>query len=64
MTIFLVARPWWKDPPTPCDRFVRADSEKSYTSKEFIACLSAFGYRLERTPPRDKHANGVAERTV
>ena len=64
MTIFLVARPWWKDPPTPCDRFVRADSEKSYTSKEFIACLSAFGYRIERTPPRDKHANGVAERTV
>jgi hypothetical protein len=24
----------------------------------------SLGYRLERTPERDKHANGVAERTV
>lgn len=64
MTIFLVAHPWWKDPAVPCDRFIRVDSEKCYMSQEFIACASAFGYRIERTPPRDKHANGIAERTV
>ena len=64
LTIFLVAHPWWKDPATPCDRFIRVDSEKSYRSEEFTACASAFGYRIERTPARDKHANGIAERTV
>ena len=63
-TMLFVSHPSWKDNPTSCDRFVRADPERSYHSKEFIACLSAFGYRIERTPARDKHANGVAERTV
>jgi hypothetical protein len=29
-----------------------------------ISFTASFGYRLERTPERDKHANGVAERTV
>lgn len=64
MTMFLVAHPWWRDSATPCDRFVRVDPEKSYQSKAFVACLSAFGYRIERTPARDKNANGLAERTV
>ena len=46
------------------DRFVRADAERSYRSAEFLQCLYNFGYRLEPIPPRDKHANGVAERAV
>ena len=61
LTVFLIAHPWWKDPAIPCDRFIRVDPEKCYRSDEFIASASAFGYRIERTPPRDKHANGIAE---
>ena len=61
LTIFPVEHPWWKDPATPCDCFIRVDSEKCYRSQEFTACASAFGYRIERTPARDKHANGIAE---
>ena len=63
-TVFIVAHPWWKDPAVRCDRFIRVDPEKCYLSDEFAACVSAFGYRIERTPPRDKHANGIAERSV
>ena len=63
-TVFIIAHPWWRDPAVRCDRFIRVDPEKCYLSEEFAACVSAFGYRIERTPPRDKHANGVAERSV
>ena len=45
-------------------RFIRLDSEANYQSQEFLALTSSFGYNLERTPVRDKHANGVAERSV
>ena len=45
-------------------RFVRCDPEPSYRSTEFVACLSTFGYSVEGTPPRDKHAGGIAERAV
>jgi hypothetical protein len=37
----------------------RADRERRSQSR-----TSSIGYNLERTPVRDKHANGVAERTV
>ena len=57
LTIFLVAQPWWKDPATSCD----VDSEKCYRSEEFTGCTSTFGYRIERTPARDKHANGTVQ---
>ena len=45
-------------------RFIRLDSESSYRSIEFLAFVSALGYTLERTPVRDKHAGGIAERAV
>ena len=45
-------------------RFIRADSEKSYTSHQFHAFAAHRNYKLEHTPPRDKHANGVAESAV
>ena len=64
LTVFLVAHPWWKDPSVSCDRFIRVDSENCYISEDFIATASAFGYRVEPTPPRDKHANGIAERSI
>ena len=58
------SHPEWKPSLPGVDRFIRADAEKSYRSAEFLQCLHNFGYRLEPTPPRDKHANGIAERAV
>jgi hypothetical protein len=51
-------------PPIEGDRFIRLDAETSYRSAEFQAMAHRYGYRLEHTPPRDKHAGGIAERTV
>ena len=45
-------------------RFVRMDSESSYKSAEIRTFFSDIGYKIEHTPPRDKHAGGIAERTV
>ena len=45
-------------------RFIRVDAENNYSSTEFLHFASERKYTLERTPPRDKHANGVAERSV
>jgi len=50
--------------PVPNDRFIRLDAETSYRSAEFQEMAFQYGYRLEHTPPRDKHAGGIAERTV
>jgi hypothetical protein len=41
-----------------------SDSILSATTALKPSFTASFGYRLERTPERDKHANGVAERTV
>ena len=46
------------------ERFIRIEPEKNYNSKAFLRCLSDFDYAVERTPPPDKHANGIAERSV
>jgi hypothetical protein len=50
------------DPPD--SRFIRLDAEANYTSTEFLHWAAMRGYRLERSPVRDKHANGTAERSV
>jgi transposase InsO family protein len=48
----------------PSSNFIRLDAESNYTSTEFLHWASQQGFRLERVPPRDKHANGAAERAV
>ena len=48
----------------PNSRFLRMDSERCYQAKETLYFISSLGYKIESTPPRDKHAGGVAERTV
>ena len=47
-------------------RFVRMDSQTSYLYKsaEMRTFFSDIGYKIEHTPSRDKHAGGIAERTV
>ena len=49
---------------TDTRRFIRLDPERNYRSNEFSAFVSSKGYQLERSPSRDKHAGGVAERPV
>ncbi len=46
------------------DRFFRLDCEPAYRSVAVETFLSVNGYRSEHTAPRDKHAMGVAERSV
>jgi hypothetical protein len=48
----------------PDSRFIRLDAESNYTSTEFLHWAAERGFRLERVAPRDKHANGTAERSV
>ena len=45
-------------------RFIRMDSETSYKSAEIRTYFSDIRCKIEHTPPRDKHAGGIAERTV
>ena len=52
------------DTEPPDSRFIRVDAEANYTSTEFLHCAATYRYKLERTPPRDKHANGIVERPV
>ena len=63
-TIFFQSHPAWQTSHPNTTRFIRIDPESNYNSKAFLKCLSDFKYEIERTPPRDKHANGIAERAV
>ena len=45
-------------------RLFRVDAEASYRSQEFTSFLASRFYKIEMTPSRDKHAGGIAERTV
>ena len=64
LSIFFVLHPSWQNQYENVDRFTRIDPERNYRSEAFLLVVASFGYRLERTPERDKHGNGVAERTV
>ena len=65
MRVFLDMHPTWRTPTTPpTPRFLRVDPESNYNSELFLSLLNEYSYIVERTPPRDKHANGIAERAV
>lgn len=55
---------WFVDRKHEDDRFYRVDPEGKYISDLVISFMSGKGYRIERTPPRDKSAGGVAESSV
>jgi hypothetical protein len=63
-SIFFALHPSWQQRHENTDRFFRLDPENNYRSKAFKQTASAFGYRIEPTAPRDKHENGIAERSV
>ena len=62
--ILFNSHPEWKDTGEPSKRTIRLDPENNYSSVEFLAFAHKHGYKLEHTPPRDKHAGGIAERSV
>ena len=64
LSIFLALHPSWQNRHEHTDRFFRLDPENNYRSDAFLQAASAYGYRIEATAPRDKHANGIAERSV
>ena len=67
MTVFLNMHPQWRITSTPTTPyFIRVDPESNCNSEMFLYLLGRNSYVVERTLPRgmDKHANGVAERTV
>ena len=49
---------------TAIDRKIKVDMEAGYQSNEFAEFCHSLGYRIESSPTRDKHAHGVAERSV
>ena len=53
------ARP---DPLNP--RYICMDPETGYRSDTMLRFMADHGYQIELTPPRDKHAGGIAERMV
>ena len=53
--------PGWNiyDPSKPDvvnSRYIRMDPEKSYQSDTILSFVCVMGYKIQRTPPRDKHA--------
>ena len=60
-----IKHPEWKyNASKNQSRFIRLDSESNYKSTAFLEFVAKIGYTLERTPVQDKHANGVAERSI
>jgi hypothetical protein len=58
------SHPEWSSLGSTTSRFIRLDPEANYRSTDFLAWAHSYGYKLEHTPPRDKHAGGIAERAV
>ena len=54
--VFDHARP---DPLNP--RYKRMDPETGYRSDSTLRFMADHGYKIELTPPHDKHAGGIAD---
>ena len=64
MSELFYAHPDWKPNGSVIDRKIKVDMEAGYQSAEFREFCHSLGYRIESSPTRDKHAHGVAERSV
>ena len=64
MSELFFAHPDWKPNSSVVDRKTKVDMEAGYQSAEFREFCHTLGYRIESSPTRDKHAHGVAERSV
>ena len=64
MSKLFFAHPELKPNGTAIDRKIKVDMETKYQSEDFKEYCHSLGYRIEASPTRDKHAHGVAERSV
>ena len=64
MSELFYAHPDWKPNGSIIDRKIKVDMEAGYQSAEFREFCHTLGYQIESSPTRDKHAHGVAERSV
>ena len=64
MSELFYAHPDWKPNGSIIDRKIKVDMEVGYQPAEFREFCHTLGYRIESSPTRDKHAHGVAERSV
>ena len=65
MAVFFDMHPAWlttSSPDTP--RYIRVDPENNYKSEKFLRLMARYSYYIEHSPTRDKHAQGIAERSV
>ena len=56
--------PAWQIIDPDVIRFIRFEPESNYNSQSFIDTIFEYKYGIEKTPRREKHANGVAERKL
>ena len=45
-------------------RYIHVDPENNYKSEMFLRLMAQYKYYIEHSPTRDKHAQGIAERSV
>ena len=54
----------WKPNGSAVGCKIKVDMEAGYQSAEFAEYCHSLSYRIETSPTRDKHAHGIAERSV
>ena len=54
----------WKPNGSVVDRKIKVDMEAGYQSAEFAEYCHSLSYRIKTSSTRDKHAHGIAERSV
>ena len=64
MSKLFFAHPEWKPNGTAIDRRIKVDMETGYQSEDFKEYCHFLEYRIETSPTIDRHAHGVAERSV
>ena len=64
MALLFHSHPEWKPNGSAVDRKIKVDMEAGYQSAEFAEYCHSLSYRIETSPTRDKHAHGIAERSV
>ena len=64
MSDLFCAHPDWKPNGPVIDRKIKVDMGAGYQSAEFREFCHTLGYRIETSLTRNKHAHGVARRSV
>ena len=55
---------WLTNTSHDTPRYIRVDPENYYKSEPFLRLMAQYKYYIEHSPTRDKHSQGIAERSV